>query len=179
MRRQQRNLMLPTTWATSGGVLAVLLCRVLRCVLCYVLCRVLRGAVLDPHPLGHLSFDKLGTHAGEVSEDGGCVFPGPSALSSEGDGHWPQGTYLRASLGFPACPPSRLLHGPPRRPDVRPLRHSLRIRSTEQHTYGPTEATCPYILGRSGRLCKQCSLTPHQAANRASLPSPVLRCRGH
>lgn len=84
MRGQQRNLMLPTTWATSGGVLAVLLCRVLRCVLCYVLCRVLRGAVLDPHPLGHLSFDKLGTHAGEVSEDGGCVFPGPSALSSEG-----------------------------------------------------------------------------------------------
>ncbi|KAK4087683.1 hypothetical protein Purlil1_8014 [Purpureocillium lilacinum] len=157
--------MLPTTWATSGGVLAVLLCRVLRCVLCYVLCRVLRGAVLDPHPLGHLSFDKLGTHAGEVSEDGGCVFPGPSALSSEGDGHWPQGTYLRASLGFPACPPSRLLHGPPRRPDVRPLRHSLRIRSTEQHTYGPTEATCPYILvGRNARFSLTCIALPCSAS---------------
>lgn len=50
MGGQQRNLMLPTTWATSGGVLAVLLC----CVLCSVLCNACWTLI------HRASFDKLG-----------------------------------------------------------------------------------------------------------------------
>lgn len=104
-------------------------------VLCAVQCAV--QCVLDPHPSGKLR--QAGAHAGEVSEHGGCVFPGPSALmSSEGANADPTPRNLRASLGRTG----RLIDFQlARRPassmarwaDVRPLRHSLRIRSTKQH----------------------------------------------